>query len=313
MRKFLFKGQADRADRVAWPFAKLRHEVFEASIPGAQSLNMSGELAIISNGYVAYSTIVESVAGEMTNPRLTSEIRVVPGSLRLTDKKGNPSDEHSGHFARLLEQDIPNVPASRLIRAQYTPVQGFGPGGTYRGFQLLSDPNQTGIEHLVTSSHDSDKTLLLATRLVLKVKSENHSTSLIIPGTTDKLTSTPVPVSWEDSIEAIAFARHVTEWDVLPEQIRKLSKLWRDRGDLGENRLLWTAPGYHAIFGQPDPESPRRRYISMTASNEQLRFFEAGYLSLGRQLYVRHKPDLEQCLKEAFAGSEDEPDWAIIA
>ena len=294
-------------------YEELRAEAFEAAIPGGPSIMLENELAIVSNGYVAYSTILESVSGKMTDPRLASGIQVVPGSLRLTDGKGNPSTIDRGHYAKLLEKNPKDIVAGRIFCSRPTPLQAFDDSDAFKGFPALPDPNGTRVEHLITSSYDQDKKLLLTTQLHSAVAIQE--TGLLLRSQSSNFTAgtPPIPVSWNDSIRAIAFARHVIGYNVEVGQMRQLARHWRDSGYLGEKRLLWTQPGHEVVIETSKDPLQRRRYVSMTASNEQLRFFEAGYLCRERQLYVRHATPLEQCLKDAFEEIETEPDWAIIA
>ena len=292
-----------------YKYFDLRAKAVEASVPRAPTKMLPGELAIVSNGYVAYSTVLESVNGKMTNARLASGIRVVPGSLRLIDGKDDPSTTNRNHFMRLFEEIPRNVAAARIFDPRPSLVHVFNNGDTYGAFELLQDPDSTWVEHLITPTYGSEKNLALTSRL-FSAANQQTTTSLLILGSDDSPgRSIPIPVSWWESMQAIAFGQHVTGYNVLPEQIRKLVRDWRDRGYMGENRLVWHKPGHDTVIGQ----SPPRRYISMTAYNEQLRFFEAGYLCKKRRLYVRHAPPLEQCLKEAFEGIKEEPEWAIIA
>ena len=293
-------------------FSGVRVEVMRASVQDAPEI-LPLDLAVASDGYVAYSTALETVDGCMTDKRLATEIRVIPGQIRVIGDKSSPSDIHGneGHFAKLVEDSYENEVAGRVLGARPMAVEAFSEAGQYEGFQMEKCPNKARIEFLLTASYGRERRLLLKTSL--RSETPRALELIAIPSSNfdnwiDR--SPPVPVSWRDSIVAVAFARHVTEYTSSPEQMRQLARLWKDKGILGEDHLVWTPPGY-AVLPPTEPGARRRRYVSMTAHREQLRFFEAGYLSGMRHLFIRRLPPLEQCLKEAFTEMEND-DWAII-
>jgi hypothetical protein len=293
-------------------YSDFRAEAIMASIPGIPEVQPN-DLAIVAEGYVVYSAILESVTGIMTDQRVASEIRIVPGSLRLTDGKGNPSPEDKSSFEKLVEDKRDNPMLGRLLCENPIPLQGFDGEGSFCGFQMRQDQNSTRIDHLVTNTFKRDKRLLLATYLRSRTATKIGTTLIHSSQLNDSLMWSPhIPVSWEESMEAIVFAKHITDYTILPEQMRRLARHWKDKGYLGENRLVWTPAGHVVTAGVNVSNQFPRRYVSMTASNEQLRFFEAGYLGRERYLYIRHAPPLEQCLKEAYEDIESKPNWAII-
>jgi hypothetical protein len=59
--------------------------------------------------------------------------------------------------------------------------------------------------------------------------------------------------------------------------------------------------------------SQSKHNIAMTASDEELRFFEAGYLCQEGKLFIRHEAPLISCLAEAMQSSAGEDSrWAVI-
>ena len=310
MRDMLFRSSI--ADQSSYRY--FRAEAIAAAIPGSREVEPE-ELVVVSNGYIAYPTIIESISGKMTDQRSVSEIQVVPGSLRMTGKEGDQLSTFGCHFESLVESVMGNAPGGgRLPCARFDMVQGFDNDGRYCGFQALSHPNMSWVEFLVTASHEEDRKLLLRTVLHVPAPKKEAIGSPLESNTTDSLTwARPIPVFWFESMQAIAFARHVTEYNVVPEQMRKLAHHWRDKGYLGENMLAWIRPGHVARCTPPSTQQPwPRRCISVTYGNEILRFFEAGYFARWPRLYVRHAPPLEQCLKAAFEEQGPDRDWAIL-
>jgi hypothetical protein len=289
------------AMRDGYPYSDFRAEAIKASLPGSQEVSVR-DLAIACNGFVAYSVALESVKGTMTDKRQVSSISIVPGSLKLTDEKRNPS---GGHFVRLIERSRKDILSSRNLALGAQQIRAFGDGGAYLGMRDFPETTKTEVEHLVDSSDDSKRTLFLTTFLnptFPEIAGSQLQQSLAYIGSTSE---PPVPTSWQESIEAIAFATHVNLLNINWVQETALAKLWRSKGYFDATNMAWCKVGDHAI--------PSRRYISMTSSNEQLRFFEAGYLSHKRKLFVRHRPTLGQCMKEAFEKMGDDPNWAIIS
>jgi hypothetical protein len=279
-----------------YEYSSFRAEAMKASIPGSQDVTDS-TLAISSNGYVAYSEVLESIEGTMTDKRQASCISVVPGSLRLTGENGTISAYGACRFERLVEGKRKDIIYGRTLALFPQSVQAFQDNGEYCGVGNCPDPYNTRIEHLIDSSDDRTKTLYLTTYL-------RPSTGSILNPPSDgsldlTLSDSPTPASWQNAIRAIALSTHVNTFDMNRKQERILAQLWRDKGYFDKSNMAWCRTGELGV--------PERRYISTTSSNEQLRFFEAGYLFYKRKLYVQHQPPLIQCLKEAFAEMQDDP------
>ena len=286
-------------------FADFRKEGMKASLINAPEISEK-DLAVVSNGYVAYSAVLESVDGCMTDQRLATEIRVVPGSLKLANEKEDLLIANGSRYERLVEESWEGLVAGRKLDENPVAVQAFDNVGAYKGFEILRSPNACRVQYLVTPSYGRDKRLLLKTYL------QSEEPVLGVPSTVLKSPfnnllnwSPPASACWADSIEAVAFAQHITEHSVVPEQVRALARLWRERGYFGNDRLRWTLPGHLLIDNAPEGRLPRRQYVAMTHLNEQLRFFEAGYMSQNRRLFIRHAPPLEQCLADAFSWSDE--------
>jgi hypothetical protein len=113
-------------------------------------------------------------------------------------------------------------------------------------------------------------------------------------------------VSWVDSIEAIAFARHVYNEPsslLQPQVERELAATWNKDGMY--NRMAWHQVGKFASISKNN--------IAMTADDDELRFFEAGYLAREALLFIGHDCPLISCLVEAVQSSESSDSrWVVI-
>lgn len=147
---------------------------------------------------------------------------------------------------------------------------------------------------------NATRTIHLATFLEL---SRKDSSVLFAPNGTKSLIST----TWMGSISAVVFSRHLRRGIYTP-QVASLAREWESAGRL-DNLLRWcplgNVPGFEA--GQI--------YITKTAPNEQLRFFEAGNLHEKRQLLIRHGPAVSvfQCIQTAMQTTGVNTPLVIIA
>ena len=238
---------------------EFRAEAIRSVLPGSVQVNKV-DLAIVSNGLVAYSAPLEHLS---TDKRLCSAISIIPGTLRW--------GEDQAVFNRLQESDAADFPSSRSFYESSQRLEVFR-GGTYLGLDARSNSEVVDIKTLISPS---DKTLMLTTYL--------ESVSL---------QDAPVSVNWWRSIDAILFSEHVSGHDMTAFGEECLAKSWEERKLF--DTITWLRVGGN-ITG-----SSITRCIDTTSSNEAERFFEAGRLFSHRRLFVRQSASLIQCVKAAL-------------
>jgi hypothetical protein len=289
-------------------FAKFRVEAMQAMLPGSPDIT-SHDLAVAGDGFVAYAAALCTVENCATKEREATVIRVVPGNLKstreasLTDR--STQEEIIGTVERLTEVTRDSLPHSRCVGMSRYSINVFSANNNFDGIRdsAARNPNHTAVEHWIDNMKKPRmRTLYLTTYLCVEIEP-----SLRQP---EEQRSQPTvyraPASWEQSIEAIAFAEHVKDCDVTRTQEKSLALQWKDKGLFTPEQMQWCPVGGHA--------ASNTRYISMTHANESLRFFEAGYLAYQqRKLFIRHRLPLMQCIKVAFERCGNDPGWAIIA
>ena len=238
---------------------EFRAEAIRSVLPGSVQVNKV-DLAIVSNGLVAYSAPLEHLS---TNKRLCSAISIIPGTLRW--------GEDQALFNRLQESDAADFPASRSFYESTQRLEVFR-GGNYLGLDARSNSEVVDVKTLISPS---DKTLMLTTYL------ESAS-----------LQEAPVSVNWWRSIDAILFSEHISGHDMTAFGEECLAKSWEERKLF--DTITWLRVGGN-ITG-----SSITRCINTTSSNEAERFFEAGRLFPHRRLFVRQSASLVQCVKAAL-------------
>lgn len=238
---------------------EFRAEAIRSVLPGSVQVNKV-DLAIVSNGLVAYSAPLEHLS---TDKRLCSAISIIPGTLRW--------GEDQALFNRLQESDAADFPSSRSFYESSQRLEVFR-GGVYQGLDARSDSEVVDIKTLISPS---DKTLMLTTYL------ESAS-----------LQDAPVSVNWWRSIDAILFSEHISGHDMTAFGEECLAKTWEERKLF--DTITWLRVGGN-ITG-----SSITRCINTTSSNESERFFEAGRLFPHRRLFVGQSASLVQCVKAAL-------------
>jgi hypothetical protein len=106
------------------------------------------DIAIASNGYVAYSAALLEMYTNMTDRRKISSICVIPGALRLEGEQGR-SD-------RIAEARRDNVLSFCNITIRRHPVELFSPDCKLGGVddRAALDKFQTKVEHLISVLDD---------------------------------------------------------------------------------------------------------------------------------------------------------------
>ena len=289
----------EQKERGGYFFADFWSQALRSSLPGQQQV-ISGDLAIAGNGYVAYAKILEGIS---TGKRDISLIATVPGALRRLG-----SDLREGGRARKLVEIAPTASlCGRELHVRPGVVQPFASGNTYLGIEPRQDPNGVKVKYLVDRSNE-ETSFRLTTLLQASLSPRSITKQgLIVPTGLSAREPIASPVSWVDSIEAIAFAEHVHRRDeslMRPEVEREVAEEWRKQGVFDE--ILWHETGKAA--------SQENHSISMTATDDELRFFEAGYLGQQGKLFVRHDAPLVSCLVRANASKMNLPQnrWAIV-
>jgi hypothetical protein len=275
------------------PYSKFRAEALEASLPGSQPASPC-DLAIASNGYVAYAKVLEGIS---TGKRTVSVISTLPGTL----KRAGGDVREGGAFQRLVEVTTNDYLCARELHVKKSLVDPFILGQKYFGIEPRPDPNWVEAKHLL----NIERTELRLTTLLQASPRRNANPVQQILVTAGGFSKDPTPstTSWGDSIEALAFAEHIFENILATDDERMLAEEWQKDGIFG--KIVWHEVGKHL--------SQFNHCIAMTSSNEVLRFFEAGYLGQQRKLLIRQKGvPLVSCLARAL-GPEKDDLWAIVA
>ena len=207
---------------------EFRAEAIRSVLPGSVQVNKM-DLAIVSNGLVAYSAPLEHLS---TSKRQCSAISIMPGTLRW--------GEDRALFNRLQESDAADFPSSRSFYQSSERLKVFR-GGTYLGIEARSNSEVVDIKTLISPS---EKTLMLTTYL------ESAS-----------LRDAPVSVNWWRSIDAILFSEHISGHDMTAFGEECLAKSWEER------RLFDTITWLHV--GGNFTGSSITRCIDTTSSDEE--------------------------------------------
>ncbi|KAL3429608.1 hypothetical protein BDV09DRAFT_200455 [Aspergillus tetrazonus] len=276
------------------------------SIPGYTIANQR-DLAIANCGYVAYAKVLENIS---TSARDACIIAVVPGTLRRYDELGRVQERAS----RLTEVTANDMLRSREFIINDMSVRCFDQSGHYLGIQPREDPTGASLRHLVDRNIDAP-VFRITTELRLSYSPPPRSGIAIVQtGHSQKEDDEEeggaryAPVSWADSIEAIASAQHLSPatLPLSPSVERDLANDWKRRG-------LYDYMGWHQVGRFASAE---RNSIAMTASDDGLRFFEAGYLAREGRLFIRHGDcSVVSCLDEAIRYASDlssNAKWAVL-
>ncbi|KAL9117416.1 MAG: hypothetical protein Q9187_006048 [Circinaria calcarea] len=172
--------------------------------------------------------------------------------------------------------------------------------GKYLGFEARGSPQGNNIEILLSPSMNK---LLMSTCLSSKPE------------------DIPVELCWNDSIEALAVATVVQGPSMTAIGERRLAQTWQDQGVC--NRIAWLSADSTIM------DHSMSLYITMTARDEELRFFVAGPFSSRWRIILRNGAPTIQCVQRAMNLHEDESslpsfqsiwpserhimDWIIIA
>lgn len=261
-----------------YPFSDLWMEALRASLPGDHNVDHA-DLAIAGNGYVAFAKVLEGVC---TRKRDVSLIVTVPGVLRRPSSDRNTS----GRIHKLKEIVVKDALVGRIFRRREETIQLFNSKGVYHGINPRKAPSEASVVYLIDRTKEGRvfrmTTILQNPRL--------ESEALLSPPTG----ITGAPVSWIDSMEAIACGWHLSRASVdlmmRPEAERDIAGEWKETGLL--QNVVWHEVGYAG--------STTNLCIAMTASDEEMRFFEAGYLSQNTQLFIRHDVPIVCCLEKAI-------------
>jgi hypothetical protein len=114
-----------------------------------------------------------------------------------------------------------------------------------------------------------------------------------------------IPLNWEDSMEAFAFAETVMDGGISPAKEEQLVSRW--------NQLQYLHDGMHWCPVGSDLSSGRRM-IAMTDSSLLFRFFESGRFHRGkRRIFLRHgTASLVDCISSAIDTCGKDSHWSII-
>jgi hypothetical protein len=265
-------------------FWTLRQRSILSIIPTADA-DLS-DLACAGGGYVAYASVLSVEDENMTDRRLTGCIQIRPGCLKWQGMQGR--------YTKLVQEPVDLKLASRVLDIQEHRVELFNEQGALNGILEISSQNRVDI--CVANSIRSDylkRKLYLRTHLEEKLPQGS-----LVP-------KVAIPTQWQRSIEAILSATHIEANTSRLEQLRQLVDDWKGVGRLGD-ALQWCLVGKIPKSGV--------RYITTTSLNSELRFFEAGNLSDGRKMIIRHGVvPILHCIKVAMEEYEDNPEWVVIS
>jgi hypothetical protein len=228
-RHLLYARSIQSTDKLAHsvskgcPFWLFRVEALKAALPGAPEVSAS-DLAVFSNGYVAYSA---AIAGPTLDRYANIAISILPGSIRRDNQKDR--------FDR-LEEKGPNIALyGRSFIPTPRPVELFN-GGEYISLTEKSDPERAAVKYLINP-----------------FKNALHLTTYLnVPED-----GPPSSASWKSSIEALAFAQYVDDHTLRPSAEESLARRWQQRGIL--SALHWckageklVSPKRHIMMAYPD-------------------------------------------------------------
>ena len=257
--QLLCGGLADSASQLQ----EFRAEAIRSVLPGFPQIN-TANLAVVSNGLVAYSTPLAHLS---TSKRQSVAISIMPGKLRWGDD--------NAPFDKIEEVDAAEFPSNHSFYESTENLEVFS-NGAYTGLEARSSPEVVNIETLISPA---GKTLLLTTYL--------SSTTL---------QDAPVAVNWWRSTDALIFAEHVDGHDMTAFGEECLARSW-------EEKRLFDSTSWLGVGGSTSMSSIDR-YVCMTSSDETARFFEAGRLFNSRRVFIRQSASLVKCLKVALDHGE---------
>ncbi|KAL4758599.1 uncharacterized protein BDW70DRAFT_162398 [Aspergillus foveolatus] len=208
------------------------------------------DLAIANCGYVAYAKVLEDIS---TSARDACVIAVVPGTLRRYDELGRVQERAS----RLTEVTANDMLRSREFIINDMTVRCFDQSGHYLGIQPREDPTGASLRHLVDRNVDAP-VFRITTELRLSYNPTPRSSIAIVQiGHSQKEDDEEeggaryAPVSWADSIEAIASAQQQRcHYRLL------LSETWRMIGKGEASMISWAGT---RLAGLPVPKGTALR------------------------------------------------------
>ena len=248
------------------------------------------DLALADQGYVVHSGLLSKDVGLTTERRKVSLIMIRPGSIGLEGDMESFQRVTEGDLTSILAGRCMAPAASKLAIDVVDPSQGFLPAKLRE--KLAIKEVDVSVEHRIRTS---DGAVYLASYV------HNH---LFATASTPARSEAP----WQLSIEAILLSDHIATGSSFPQQIRQLGNEWWQKGLL--TKLQWCPAGLYIL--------PDRPYITCTAGDDTLRFFEAGciwkYLHNGFKLFIRQSPvTLVYCLEEVLRRCENKERWVIVA
>jgi hypothetical protein len=283
------EGKGQTAPQHSYTFWEFRKRSIEILVPGAAVIE-SGDLAVASNGYVAYSAALAEWDKELTDRRSIAALHRAPGPLKAIGVEGK--------LARLTEDSRNALVAGRIIDTHPSRITLFEEEECCLDERAARNKlDAKNVHFWKTDGAAGPQTMHVATYVQV---SAPQRMIIQVSGLGDP----KVPASWEQSIDAVAFAIHVEPRYTSQLQLKLLACEWERRGYLGDN-LRWCAVG-RAVNG--------KRCVTATSENEKLRFFEAGSLADSRRVFIRHRTvSLFGCIKSAMESCRDDEDWVIIA
>jgi hypothetical protein len=217
-------------------------------------------------------------------------------------------EREPGQFDKIVEGSKLFGIIARSLSRRERPIELFR-DGKFCGLteDTAYDKQKTEVKHLTSVVEDSFRGRVLQLQTCLNpISAPDADAGPRIQTILAPSTGVLVPTSWIKSIEAITFAKHIRVHSMSRREEEPLSKLWQQKGYLLSDNMQWCLVGHGA--------TKKRRHISTTCLNEQLRFFESGNLAEGRMVFIKHKGvPLIQCIKEAIETCRDNPEWVIIS
>lgn len=286
-------------------YSKLKRFSLSSILGVAPNKVDPADLAVSRQGYVAYTPLIDGKRELTTSRRAAACFCVSPGLLRVKDTPDA--------FRRLAEGGIHR---SSGKKSQGTSrISLIGPDGRVQRLDetMAFDDMDSTVEHLIRTSDDI---IYLASEIV---STRTAQPANLPPGVGSALAKNDTvknrySASWSQSFSAIMAAVHIDKDTSRPAQLEKLVEEWITSGRFDKLKIHWR----HVGDELEDDES----FITRTAGNAVLRFFEAGRLEksqhkLERKLALirQGSVSLMHCMKVAMeaceGGSYDR--WVIIA
>ncbi|KAH8808629.1 hypothetical protein F5884DRAFT_834177 [Xylogone sp. PMI_703] len=276
-----------------YSFWNFRKRAMEALIPGTPDIQPFTDLAVAGNGQVVYSAALANWNGELTDRREVTTLHVAPGPLK--------AEKVEGKLSRLREDHQNTAIASRYLDITLDTIALYENDQWCLDERRASNQLSTKIVHLWrTDSMTSPQIMYM--KSYIQVNRRTPGGRLILPAGEE---SDKVPTGWGMSIDALAFANHIEREFSTISQLQDLAKEWEKNNLLGAN-LRWCSVGRAVDY--------KVRWIATTSDNEQLRFFEAGNLSVDHKVYIRHRSvSLLECIRVAMNECGKQTVWVIIA